>query len=104
MNVNLKKKRRKRKGRKDDSDDDSVIISIKRKKQPLDKKVKKQMRKVMSAVIKYSTDDGRILSEPFMKLPSRQKLPDYYEIIKRPVDIKKFYSVLKMENILSLLI
>ncbi|XP_055387914.1 ATP-dependent helicase brm isoform X2 [Condylostylus longicornis] len=85
-----KKKRRKRKGRnKDDSDDDSVIISIKRKKQPLDKKIKKQMRKVMSAVIKYATDDGRILSEPFMKLPSRQKLPDYYEIIKRPVDIKK---------------
>lgn len=33
--------------------------------------------------------DGRVLSEPFMKLPSRRELPDYYEIIKKPLDIKK---------------
>jgi len=46
------------------------------------------MHKIMSAVIKHN-QDGRTLSEPFMKLPSRQRLPDYYEIIKRPVDIKK---------------
>ncbi|RXG54165.1 ATP-dependent helicase brm [Armadillidium vulgare] len=32
---------------------------------------------------------GRVLSVPFMKLPSRRELPDYYEIIKRPMDIKK---------------
>jgi SWI/SNF-related matrix-associated actin-dependent regulator of chromatin subfamily A protein 2/4 len=24
-----------------------------------------------------------------MKLPSRRELPDYYEIIKKPLDIKK---------------
>ncbi|XP_075163393.1 ATP-dependent helicase brm [Haematobia irritans] len=86
-----KRKRRKRKNRKDDSDDDSLAgQSIKRRRrQNIDKKLKKQMSKIMSAVIKYTHDDGRILSEPFMKLPSRQRLPDYYDIIKRPVDIKK---------------
>uniref|UniRef100_A0A1I8PUN8 ATP-dependent helicase brm n=1 Tax=Stomoxys calcitrans TaxID=35570 RepID=A0A1I8PUN8_STOCA len=86
-----KRKRRKRKNRKDDSDDDSLPgQSIKRRRrQNIDKKLKKQMAKIMSAVIKYTHDDGRILSEPFMKLPSRQRLPDYYDIIKRPVDIKK---------------
>ncbi|TMW45069.1 hypothetical protein DOY81_009850, partial [Sarcophaga bullata] len=86
-----KRKRRKRKNRKDDSDDDSVIgHAIKRRRrQNIDKKLKKQMSKIMSAVIKYTHEDGRIISEPFMKLPSRQRLPDYYEIIKRPVDIKK---------------
>ncbi|CAD7080477.1 unnamed protein product [Hermetia illucens] len=85
-----KRKRRKRKNRKDDSDDDSLLMaSVKRRRQNVDKKLKKQMRKVISAVIKHTTEDGRILSEPFMKLPSRQKLPDYYEIIKRPIDIKK---------------
>lgn len=83
-----KRKRRKRKNRKDDSDDDSVILK-RRRKQVIDKRLKKQMNKIMSAVIKYTNDDGRVLSEPFMKLPSRQRLPDYYEIIKRPVDIKK---------------
>uniref|UniRef100_A0A1A9ZBP8 ATP-dependent helicase brm n=1 Tax=Glossina pallidipes TaxID=7398 RepID=A0A1A9ZBP8_GLOPL len=82
-----KRKKRKRKNRKDESDDDSVILK-RRRRQNIDKKLKKQMNKIMAAVIKY-THDGRILSEPFMKLPSRQRLPDYYEIIKRPVDIKK---------------
>jgi len=40
--------------------------------------------------------DGRILSEPFMKLPSRREYPDYYEIIKKPIDIKKILS--KIDN------
>lgn len=80
-------KRRKRKNRKEESDDDSLILK-RRRRQNLDKRSKKQMHKIMSAVIKH-TQDGRTLSEPFMKLPSRQRLPDYYEIIKRPVDIKK---------------
>lgn len=43
----------------------------------------------MREVIRYADDTGRVLSDPFMKLPSKQKLPDYYEIIKKPVDIKK---------------
>jgi SWI/SNF-related matrix-associated actin-dependent regulator of chromatin subfamily A protein 2/4 len=38
---------------------------------------------------KFVHSDGRVLSEPFMKLPSRRELPDYYEIIKKPLDIKK---------------
>ncbi|EEB16590.1 conserved hypothetical protein [Pediculus humanus corporis] len=36
--------------------------------------------------------DGRILSEPFMKLPSKNKLPDYYDIIQKPLDIKKIFN------------
>ncbi|XP_026849345.1 ATP-dependent helicase brm isoform X2 [Drosophila persimilis] len=82
-----KRKRRKRKNRKEESDDDSLILK-RRRRQNLDKRAKKQMHKIMNAVIKV-TQDGRTLSEPFMKLPSRQRLPDYYDIIKRPLDIKK---------------
>ena len=33
--------------------------------------------------------DERILSQPFMELPSRKELPDYYEVIRKPVDFKK---------------
>merc|ERR1712034_84915 len=40
-------------------------------------------------VMQYEDSDGRILSEPFYKLPSRKELPDYYEIIRKPVDIAK---------------
>lgn len=47
------------------------------------------MKKVMREVIDYEDEGGRRLSDPFMKLPSKQKLPDYYEIIKKPLDIKR---------------
>lgn len=36
--------------------------------------------------------NGRVLSEPFMKLPSRRELPDYYDVIKKPLDIKKIMN------------
>jgi hypothetical protein len=36
--------------------------------------------------------DARVLSDPFMKLPSRKELPDYYEVIKKPIDIKKIMT------------
>ena len=38
------------------------------------------------------SSDGRVLSEPFMKLPSRKDLPDYYKVIRKPVDIKKLLT------------
>lgn len=84
-----KKKSRKRKSRKDNNSDDSDGDLPLKRKRPADPKVKKQMHRVMIAVIQYTDSEGRTLSDPFMKLPSRQKLPDYYEIIKKPVDIKK---------------
>lgn len=35
------------------------------------------------------SSDGRVLSEVFISLPSRKELPEYYEIIKKPVDFRK---------------
>lgn len=84
-----KKKSRKRRNRKENNSDDSDGDLPLKRKRPAESKVKKQMHRVMVAVIQYTDAEGRTLSDPFMKLPSRQKLPDYYEIIKKPVDIKK---------------
>ena len=39
--------------------------------------------------------NGRILSEPFIKLPSKKDLPDYYGIIKHPMDFKRIKQKLK---------
>lgn len=38
---------------------------------------------------RYLFSYGRILSEPFMQLPTRRELPDYYQIIKNPMDFKR---------------
>jgi SWI/SNF-related matrix-associated actin-dependent regulator of chromatin subfamily A member 2/4 len=42
--------------------------------------------------VKWFCSDGRVLSEPFMKLPTRRELPDYYDVIKKPLDIKKILA------------
>ncbi|VEL43858.1 unnamed protein product [Protopolystoma xenopodis] len=33
--------------------------------------------------------DHRVLSDPFMRLPTRKELPDYYEFIKKPMDFNR---------------
>ncbi|KAG5862736.1 hypothetical protein JTB14_004548 [Gonioctena quinquepunctata] len=88
----LKKKKggRKKKKRGDDSDSEVGTSSKKKSKaQHGDSRLKKQMKKLMGIVTKYTDSDGRLLSEPFMKLPPRKDYPDYYEIIKKPMDINK---------------
>ena len=52
----------------------------------------KKMRKLMEIVIQYEDEDGRVLSDPFMKLPTRKELPDYYDVIRKPVDITKILT------------
>lgn len=52
-------------------------------------------------IIIYSTD-GRLLSEPFMKLPSRRELPDYYDVIKKPLDIKKILARIEDGKVITL--
>ena len=56
------------------------------------------MKKLMDVVNQYQDQDGRVLSEPFYQLPTRKELPDYYEIIKRPVDIAKIEQRIESEK------
>ncbi len=89
--------------KKDDSDDDDEAMlggrgRGRKKKKGSMKKLQKKMRKLMEVVVKYEDQDGRILSEPFMKLPSKRELPDYYEIIRKPVDISKMLGKIADER------
>ncbi|XP_046992487.1 ATP-dependent helicase brm-like [Schistocerca americana] len=47
------------------------------------------LHNILGIVMNYTDRNGRNISEPFVKLPSKKECPHYYEIIKRPVDIKK---------------
>merc|ERR1712113_284196 len=82
-------RKRSKKKRRDESDDDEPR---KKKKKGLLRKLQKKMRKLMEIVIQYEDQDGRVLSDPFMKLPTRKELPDYYEVIRKPVDITKILT------------
>ncbi|CAF0901694.1 unnamed protein product [Adineta ricciae] len=58
--------------------------------EPVPTKVYKQMQTLLDVVIKYRDDeDNRVLSKPFMRLPTPKELPEYYELIKHPVDFNK---------------
>ena len=64
----------------DDKVETDTVDQVKsKKKKEADKKLKKKMKKLIEVVMQYEDTDGRILSEPFVKLPSRKELPDYYE-------------------------
>ncbi|XP_043204672.1 transcription activator BRG1-like isoform X1 [Amphibalanus amphitrite] len=53
-------------------------------------RMRKAMRKLIQALIDCSDpNDGRALIDPFYKLPSRKELPDYYEVIRKPMDVRR---------------
>merc|ERR1712055_83612 len=77
-------KNKKKKKRREHEEEEPV-----KKRKKGNKRLCKKMKKLIEVVMQYEDSDGRVLSEPFYKLPSRKELPDYYEIIKKPVDIAK---------------
>ncbi|XP_068130422.1 transcription activator BRG1 isoform X1 [Hyperolius riggenbachi] len=63
----------------------------------------KKMKKVVDAVIKYKdSTSGRQLSEVFIQLPSRKELPEYYELIRKPVDFRKIKERIRNHKYRSL--
>eukprot|EP00095_Tigriopus_kingsejongensis_P009239 maker-scaffold495_size155559-snap-gene-0.32 protein:Tk09239 transcript:maker-scaffold495_size155559-snap-gene-0.32-mRNA-1 annotation:"homeotic gene" len=85
-------KRVKRKKREDEEVEDEFANQNRKKKKSSAKRLQKKMATLMQIVVQYKDQDERVLSEPFMKLPSKKELPDYYEVIKRPVDIARIMN------------
>ena len=46
------------------------------------------MREALKAVRDATDADGRVLSELFEELPSAEDYPDYFELIKTPIDLE----------------
>ncbi|CAF1118722.1 unnamed protein product [Adineta steineri] len=70
---------------------------------PISPKLLKQLTKLLDFVVKYrDNEDNRILSKPFMRLPTQKELPEYYETIKQPVDFNKIKKKLSENRYRSL--
>ncbi|XP_078809523.1 putative global transcription activator SNF2L2 isoform X2 [Oryzias latipes] len=95
--IRLKKRKRKRRQDKDSSsrEEGGGKARKRRGRPPAEKlspnppKLTKQMNTIIDTVINYRDGAGRQLSEVFVQLPSRKELPEYYELIRKPVDFKK---------------
>ncbi|XP_047674125.1 probable global transcription activator SNF2L2 isoform X2 [Tachysurus fulvidraco] len=93
--IRLKKRKRRRHVDKGSRREDSDKAKKRRGRPPAEKlspnppKLTKQMSAIIDTVINYRDGSGRQLSEVFVQLPSRKELPEYYELIRKPVDFKK---------------
>jgi len=96
-----KKKKQKRKRGDGEGSESRSAVKKKRGRPPVEKPspnpptLTKIMTRILDHVIKHTDPDGRRLSDPFLQLPPRKELPDYYDIIKQPVDIRKMKDRIK---------
>ncbi|KAB7505112.1 Protein polybromo-1 [Armadillidium nasatum] len=49
----------------------------------------KNIKLLFNAIRDYRDKDGRQLSEVFLRLPPKSQYPDYYEVIKQPIDLER---------------
>merc|ERR1711892_451765 len=89
---------RKKKNSRKKHEAEEYVEESRKKTRNADAKILKKMKKLVEVVMQYQDSDGRILSEPFYKLPSKKELPDYYEIIRKPVDIAKIQQRIEEEK------
>ncbi|XP_034942972.1 protein polybromo-1 isoform X2 [Chelonus insularis] len=54
-----------------------------------------KLRTMYDTIKDYHDSKGRQLSFIFMKLPNKNEYPDYYEVIKQPMNMEKIASTLK---------
>lgn len=50
-------------------------------------KNREDFQKIHDILVSYQEADGRVISGPFVKLPTRKELPDYYQVITKPMDL-----------------
>jgi len=90
-----RKKKGKRSRDADDDDDDDKPKkkrgrpSTNEKLPPNPPKLTALMRRLMSEIVNYVDAEDRSPADAFLELPSRKELPDYYDVIRKPMDIKK---------------
>lgn len=72
----------------------TTIDKMKKRKGGLAQKIKT----LFDTLKDYRDAKGRQLSLIFLKLPSKHEYPDYYDIIKRPLDMEKISTKIRANN------
>ncbi|KAM4613208.1 protein polybromo-1-like [Polymixia lowei] len=58
--------------------------------------LKEVLEQLLDTVVSYTEPTGHLVSELFQKLPSKVQYPDYYAIIKEPIDLKIIAQKIQM--------
>ncbi|XP_041518367.1 protein polybromo-1 isoform X27 [Microtus oregoni] len=76
------------KGEADDEDDDEDGQDNQGTEGSSPGYLKEVLEQLLEAIVVATNPSGRLISELFQKLPSKVQYPDYYAIIKEPIDLK----------------
>ncbi|KAM8916386.1 protein polybromo-1-like isoform 4-T4 [Spinachia spinachia] len=60
--------------------------------------LKEVLEQLLDAVVSYNEPNGRLVSELFQKLPSKMQYPDYYAVIKEPIDLKTVAQKIQLSH------
>ncbi|XP_041944369.1 protein polybromo-1 isoform X6 [Alosa sapidissima] len=72
----------------EDGDDGQEHPGVSNEEESAPTCLKDALEQLLDAVVSYTEPSGRLVSELFQRLPSKVQYPDYYEIIKEPIDLK----------------
>ncbi|XP_070707764.1 polybromo 1, like isoform X2 [Pempheris klunzingeri] len=77
-------------GDEDDEDGDDVMDNpgMSTEDETSTGSLKEVLEQLLEAVVSHTDPSGRLVSELFQKLPSKVHYPDYYAIIKEPIDLR----------------
>ncbi|XP_041836272.1 polybromo 1, like isoform X3 [Melanotaenia boesemani] len=77
-------------GDEDDDDGDDMMDNpgISADDETSASSLKEVLEQLLEAVVSHNDPSGRLVSELFQKLPSKVQYPDYYAIIKEPIDLR----------------
>ena len=78
---------------------DPIAKVLKTKKKPV---LKKRLMAIYRSIVTKMDDDRRFLCELFMKRPSASMYPQYYLVIKNPIDLKEILQKIRSETYLSM--
>ena len=61
--------------------------------------LKKCLQALYRTLVSKTDKDGRIVSELFLRKPSAKMYPEYYIVIKKPIDLREIAGKVKSEQV-----
>ncbi|KAL2090722.1 hypothetical protein ACEWY4_012985 [Coilia grayii] len=80
----------------DDGDEGQEHPGVSHEEETAPTCLKDVLEQLLDAMVSYTDPSGRLVSELFQRLPSKVQYPDYYEIIKDPIDLKSIAQRIQM--------
>lgn len=73
-------------------------LSSSKPQSEIDVLLRRRFKQLYKCLINYCEDDGRYPIDLFMEKPSKKDYPDYYEVIKEPIDMKTIDANIKSDR------